>query len=93
MIKHSCVYKGLINPIQISPAGESSNDERRKIPMTDIEIARAAKPRKILDIAKDLIIAITVLILFICNPTEGGIALEQFKTAFTNFFTKMNALG
>ena len=61
--------------------------------MTDIEIARAAKPRKILDIAKDLIIAITVLILFICNPTEGGIALEQFKTAFTNFFTKMNALG
>ena len=40
-----------------------------------------------------VIIAITVLILFICNPTEGGIALEQFKTAFTNFFTKMNALG
>ena len=39
-----------------------------------------------------VIIAITVLILFICNPTEGGIALEQFKTAFTNFFTKMNAL-
>ena len=35
-----------------------------------------------------VIIAITVLILFICNPTEGGIALEQFKTAFTNFFTK-----
>ena len=33
-----------------------------------------------------VIIAITVLILFICNPTEGGIALEQFKTAFTNFF-------
>ena len=70
MIKHSCVYKGLINPIQISPAGESSNDERGAV-----------------------IIAITVLILFICNPTEGGIALEQFKTAFTNFFTKMNALG
>ena len=38
-------------------------------------------------------VIITVLILFICNPTEGGIALEQFKTAFTNFFTKMNALG
>ena len=35
MIKHSCVYKGLINPIQISPAGESSNDERRKIPMEE----------------------------------------------------------
>ena len=40
-----------------------------------------------------VIIAITVLILFICNPTECGIALELFKTAFTNFFTKMNALG
>ena len=40
-----------------------------------------------------VIIAITVLILFICNPTEGGIALEQFKTAFTNFFTKMNEIG
>ena len=35
MIKHSCVYKGLINPVQISPAGESSNDERRKIPMEE----------------------------------------------------------
>ena len=84
MIKHSCVYKGLINPIQISPAGESSNDERRKIPME--EFMKAVKRGAV-------IIAITVLILFICNPTEGGIALEQFKTAFTNFFTKMNALG
>ena len=88
MIKHSFVYKGLINPVQISPAGESSNDERRKIPMEEFmkEYGGAVKRGAV-------IIAITVLILFICNPTEGGIALEQFKTAFTNFFTKMNALG
>ena len=83
MIKHSCVYKGLINPVQISPAGESSNDERRKIPVEEF----------MKEYGGAVIIAITVLILFICNPTEGGIALEQFKTAFTNFFTKMNALG
>ena len=79
MIKHSCVYKGLINPVQISPAGESSNDERRKIPMEEFmkEYGGAVKRGAVI----------------ICNPTEGGIALEQFKTAFTNFFTKMNALG
>ena len=74
MIKHSCVYKGLINPIQISPAGESSNDERRKIPMEEFmkEYGGAVKRGAV-------IIAITVLILFICNPTEGGIALERSK--------------
>ena len=57
MIKHSCVYKGLINPIQISPAGESSNDERRKIPMEEFmkEYGGAVKRGAV-------IIAITVLI-------------------------------
>lgn len=88
MIKRSCVYKGLINPVQISPAGESSNDERREIPMEEFmkEYGTAVKIGAVL-------LGLTALILYICNPTDGGIALEQFRGVFTNFFTKMNALG
>ena len=88
MIKHSCVYKGLINPVQISPAGESSNDERRKIPMEEFmkEYGGAVKVGAVL-------LGLTVLILFLCTTEPGGFLMEQFKTAFTNFFTKMNALG
>ena len=40
-----------------------------------------------------VLIGITALVLYICNPADGGIALEQFRNAFTNFFTKMNALS
>ena len=40
-----------------------------------------------------VIIALTALILFLCKTDEGSFMLEQFKTTFTNFFTKMNALG
>ena len=88
MIKRSCVYKGLINPVQISPAGESSNDERRKIPMEEFmrEYGSAVKISAVL-------LGLTVLILFLCRTDEGSFLLEQFKTVFTNFFTKMNALS
>ena len=40
-----------------------------------------------------VLLGLTALILYICNPADGGIALEQFRGVFTNFFTKMNALG
>ena len=88
MIKHSCVYKGLINPIQISPAGESSNDERRKIPMEEF-----MKDYSGTVCLCGAYLSASVLLLFLCTTEPGGFLMEQFKTAFTNFFTKMNALG
>ena len=40
-----------------------------------------------------VLIGLTVLILFLCRTDVGSFLLEQFKAAFTNFFTKMNALS
>ena len=40
-----------------------------------------------------VLLGLTVLILFLCSTDEGSFLLEQFKTVFTNFFTKMNALS
>lgn len=40
-----------------------------------------------------VLIGLTALILFLCRTDEGSFLLEQFEAAFTNFFTKMNALS
>ena len=40
-----------------------------------------------------VLFGLTALILFLCRTDEGSFLLEQFKTVFTNFFNKMNALG
>ena len=72
MIKHSCVYKGLINPVQISPAGESSNDERRKIPMEEFmkEYGGAVKRGAV-------IIAITAELLWSSSKQHSRISLPK----------------
>lgn len=40
-----------------------------------------------------VLFGLTVLILFLCKTDDGSFLLEQFKSVFTSFFTKMNALG